>query len=111
MSSYITNVNIASSGALDSNGNGVLNSTTTPKINKLKGGTYCFLASGAIPASGCTITLQQKVGGNYVDVGDDAVLTGPGGCVFTTSQSDVQVVIAGNNASSNSIDIVIAPVQ
>jgi len=109
--SYSTNVNIANSSAFDNNGNGVLNATTTPKINPLKGGTYCFLASGAIPASGCTITLQQKVGSNYVNVGDDAILTGAGGCVFTTSQSEVQVVVAGNNAKANSIDIVIAPVQ
>ena len=109
--SYITNINIAASSSLDSSGNGTLTSATTPAINPLKGGTYCFLASGAIPASGCTITLQQKVGGNYVDVGDDAVLTGAGGCVFTTSQSDVRVVIAGNDASSNSIDIVVAPVS
>ena len=106
----VTNINIASSGALDSSGNGVLNATTTPKISPLRGGTYCFLTSGAIPASGCTLTLQHKVGSNYVDIGDDAVLTGPGGCVFTTSQSDIQLVIAGNNATSNSIDVVIAPV-
>ena len=106
----VTNINIASSGALDGNGNGVLNASTTPKINPLRGGTYCFLASGAIPASGCTLTLQHKVGANYVDIGDDAVLTGPGGCVFTTSQSDIQLVIAGNNATANSIDVVIAPV-
>jgi hypothetical protein len=106
----VTNINLAGSGALDSSGNGVLTSATTPAINPLRGGTYCFLASGAIPASGCTLTLQHKVGANYVDIGDDAVLTGPGGCVFTTSQSDIQLVIAGNNASSNSIDVVIAPV-
>ena len=106
----VTNINIASSGALDSNGNGILNATTTPKISPLRGGTYCFLASGSLPASGCTLTLQHKVGANYVDIGDDAVLTGPGGCVFTTSQSDIQLVIAGNNATSNSIDVVIAPV-
>lgn len=106
----VTNINIASSGALDSNGNGILNATTNPKISPLRGGTYCFLASGAIPASGCTLTLQHKVGANYIDIGDDAVLTGPGGCVFTTSQSDIQLVIAGNNATSNSIDVVIAPV-
>lgn len=107
---HVTNINLASSGALDSNGNGVLNSTTTPKINNINGGTYCFLASGAIPASGCTLTLQHKVGSNYVDIGDDAVLTGAGGCVFTTSQADIQLIIAGNNATANSIDVVIAPV-
>lgn len=112
---YSTNINLStaspSESYWDGNGNGTLDATTTPKINPLKGGTYCFLASGAIPASGCTITLQQKVGGTYVDVGDDAVLTGAGGCVFTTSQSDVRVVVAGNNNATNSIDIVIAPVQ
>tara|TARA_B110000014_G_C19813043_1_gene422022 strand:+ start:237 stop:563 length:327 start_codon:yes stop_codon:yes gene_type:complete len=107
---HVTNINLASSGALDGNGNGVLTSQTTPKIKNINGGTYCFLASGAIPASGCTLTLQHKVGANYIDIGDDAVLTGPGGCVFTTSQSDIQLVIAGNNATANSIDVVIAPV-
>ena len=106
----VTNINIANHSALDGNGNGVLNSLTTPAINSINGGTYCFLASGAIPASGCTLTLQHKVGSNYVDIGDDAVLTGAGGCVFTTSQSDIRLVVAGNNNATNSIDVVIAPV-
>ena len=89
---HTTNINLANSSSLDSNGNGVLNLSTTPKVNNIRGGTYCFLASGAIPASGCTLTLQHKVGANYIDIGDDAVLTGPGGCVFTTSQADIQLI-------------------
>lgn len=106
----VTNINLANSNALISGGNGTLTSTTTPAIKNLNGGTYCFLASGEIPATGCTLTLQHKVGANYVDIGDDAVLTGPGGCVFTTSQSDIRLVVAGNSATGNSIDVVIAPV-
>jgi len=110
----VTNINLDQASPTESywdgNGNGTLDASSTPSINPLNGGTYCFLASGAIPASGCTLTLQHKVGSNYVDIGDDAVLTSPGGCVFTTSQSDIRLVVAGNNNATNSIDVVIAPV-
>ena len=52
MASSITNINLNTTGVADatlavggSAGNGTLNATSKPPVNKIKGGTYCFLAS------------------------------------------------------------------
>ena len=116
--SHITNINLNTTGVADatlavggSAGNGTLNATSKPPVNKIKGGTYCFLASGTFQA-GRTLTLKQKVGDAYVNVGDDAILTSPGGCVFTTSQSDVELVVSGgSSAYQDDLHVTIAPVN
>ena len=89
--------------SLDSSGNGTLTSTTNPSINNLNGGDYTFLASGTF-ATGRTLTLQHKVGEEFIDIGTDAVLTAPGGCVFTTSASEIRLVVSGSNESSTSTE-------
>ena len=111
----VTNLNLnitgVTSATLDSDGNGTLNAASKPPLNNLNGGTYCFLASGTF-GSGRTLTLQQKVGESFVDVGDDAILTAPGGCVFTTSQSEIQLVISGGSGdSSDNLYVAISPVN
>lgn len=109
MASFITNINLASSTTLDSDGNGTLNSASTPAINKTKGGDYCFLASGTF-GSGRTLTLQHKVGDTFVTIGSDTVLTAPGGCVFTSTQSDIQLVVSGGSGdSADNLNVVISP--
>ena len=107
----VTNINLSGSTTLDSDGNGTLNTASTPALNNLNGGTYCFLASGTF-GSGRTLTLQQKVGESFVDVGDDAILTAPGGCVFTTSQSEIQLVVSGGSGDgSDNLYAAISPVN
>ena len=107
-----TSINLSGSG--DTNGNGTYNSgTSTPKIIPIKGGTYAFLASGTF-SSGTTLTLQHKVGGAYVDIGSDAVLTAPGGCTFTTSQTELQLVVSnrtGTSAGNDNLYVEIAPID
>lgn len=107
---HVTNINLLGTG--DTNGNGTYNSGTTPQINGSKGGEHCFIASGDFTV-GTTLTLQHKVGGAYVDIGSDAVLTAPGGCVFTTTQGDLQLVVSNRTAASarmQNLYVAIAPV-
>tara|TARA_B100001094_G_C18195858_1_gene810858 strand:- start:2406 stop:2753 length:348 start_codon:yes stop_codon:yes gene_type:complete len=115
MASYITNINLNRSthgtSSLDADGNGTLTSTSNPLINKTKGGEYTFLASGTF-GSGRTLTLQHKVGGSYVTIGSDTVLTAPGGCIFTSTQSDIQLVVSGGSGDGNdNLYVVISPVS
>ena len=107
---HVTNINLYGTG--DANGNGTYNAGTTPQINPAKGGEHCFIASGTF-SSGTTLTLQHKVGEAYVNIGSDAVLTAPGGCVFTTSQGDIQLVVSnrtGTSAKNERLYVAIAPV-
>ena len=110
----ITSTTINLLGTGDTNGNGTYNSgTSSPKINPIKGGTYSFLASGAFTV-GTTLTLQHKVGDAYVDLGADAVLTAAGGCTFTTSQTEIQLVVSnrtGTSAKNESLYVDIAPID
>tara|TARA_R110002020_G_scaffold14053_2_gene49890 strand:+ start:2016 stop:2351 length:336 start_codon:yes stop_codon:yes gene_type:complete len=111
MASSITNLNLYGLG--DTAGNGTYNSGTATKINPSKGGDYCFISSGTF-SNGTTLTLQHKVGEAYVDIGSDAVLTAPGGCVFTSTQSDLQLVVSnrtGTSAKNESLYVAIAPVS
>lgn len=115
MASYITNINLNTSthgtSSLDSDGNGTLNATSNPPLNKLKGGDYCFLASGTF-GSGRTLTLQHKVGDAFVTIGPDTVLTAPGGCVFTSSQSEIQLVVSGGSGDgTDDLYVAISPVE
>lgn len=112
MASFITNINLASSTTLDSDGNGTLNSASTPAVNNTKGGgDYCFLASGTF-GSGRTLTLQHKVGGAFVTIGSDTVLTAPGGCLFTSTASEIQLVVSGGSGdTSDNLYVNISPVQ
>lgn len=111
MASYITNINLKNSTTLDSDGNGTLNSASTPAVNKTKAGEYTFLASGTF-GSGRTLTLQHKVGGSYVTIGSDTVLTAPGGCIFTSTQSDIQLVVSGGSGDTgDDLYVVISPVS
>lgn len=112
MASFITNINLASSTTLDSDGNGTLNLASTPAVNNTKGtGDYCFLASGTF-GSGRTLTLQHKVGGAFVTIGSDTVLTAPGGCLFTSTASEIQLVVSGGSGdSSDNLYVNISPVQ
>jgi len=110
-SSYITNINLAGSTTLDSDGNGTLNASSTPAVNKTKAGDYCFLASGTF-GSGRTLTLQHKVGDAFVTIGPDTVLTAPGGCVFTSSQSEIQLVVSGGSGdSADNLYVAISPLE
>ncbi len=105
----VTNINLASSSSLNSDGNGTLNAASTPPLANLNGGDYCFLASGTF-GSGRTLTLQHKVGDAFVTIGSDTVLTAPGGCVFTSSQSEIQLVISGGSGDgSDNLYVAIAP--
>lgn len=110
----ITTTSINLYGLGDTNGNGTYNAgTSSPKINPIKGGTYSFLASGTF-SSGTTLTLQHKVGAAYVDLGADAVLTSAGGCTFTTSQTEIQLVVSnrtGTSAKNEILYIEIAPID
>tara|TARA_B100000902_G_C26966525_1_gene743133 strand:+ start:111 stop:446 length:336 start_codon:yes stop_codon:yes gene_type:complete len=110
----ITTTSINLSGTGDTNGNGTYNSgTSSPKINAIKGGTYSFLASGTF-SSGTTLTLQHKVGDAFVTIGPDAVLTAAGGCTFTTSQTEIQLVVSnrtGTSAKSENLYVDIAPID
>tara|TARA_B100001287_G_scaffold220311_1_gene189331 strand:+ start:1075 stop:1410 length:336 start_codon:yes stop_codon:yes gene_type:complete len=111
MASYITNINLKNSTSLDSDGNGTLNATSTPAVNKTKAGTYCFLASGTF-GSGRTLTLQHKVGGAFVTLGPDTVLTAPGGSIFTSTQTELQLVVSGGSGdSADDLYVVIAPLN
>ena len=111
MASYITNINLKNSTTLDSDGNGTLNVSSTPAVNKTKAGTYCFLASGTF-GSGRTLTLQHKVGGAFVTLGPDTVLTAPGGSIFTSTQTELQLVISGGSGdASDDLYVVIAPLN
>lgn len=111
----VTNLNLNITGVtgatLDSDGNGTLNASSTPALSNLKGGDYCFLASGTF-GSGRTLTLQHKVGDAFVTIGPDTVLTAPGGCVFTSSQSEIQLVVSGGSGdSTDNLYVAISPVD
>tara|TARA_R100001510_G_scaffold17659_2_gene15008 strand:+ start:1179 stop:1517 length:339 start_codon:yes stop_codon:yes gene_type:complete len=110
-SSYITNINLKNSTTLDSDGNGTLNATSTPAVNKTKAGSYCFLASGTF-GSGRTLTLQHKVGDAFVTIGPDAVLTAPGGSVFTSTQTEIQLVVSGGSGdAADDLYVAISPLD
>ncbi|OUU73518.1 MAG: hypothetical protein CBC27_03450 [Opitutia bacterium TMED67] len=116
MASFITNINLNISthgtSSLDADGNGTLTSTSNPVINNTKGtGDYCFLASGTF-GSGRTLTLQHKVGGAFVTIGSDTVLTAPGGCLFTSTASEIQLVVSGGSGDGNDdLYVNISPVK
>jgi len=115
MASYITNINLNRSthgtSSLDADGNGTLGFSSNPVINKTKAGTYCFLASGTF-GSGRTLTLQHKVGGAFVTLGPDTVLTAPGGSIFTSTQTELQLVVSGGSGDSgDDLYVVIAPLN
>tara|TARA_B100000963_G_C22535168_1_gene629425 strand:- start:199 stop:534 length:336 start_codon:yes stop_codon:yes gene_type:complete len=110
----ITSTTINLLGTGDTNGNGTYNSgTSSPKINPIKGGTYSFLASGDFTV-GTTLTLQHRVGDAFVTIGPDAVLTAAGGCIFTTSQTEIQLVVSNRTAASarmQNLYVDIAPID
>jgi len=115
MASYITSINLNRSthgtSSLDADGNGTLTSTSNPLINNTKGGEYAFLASGTF-GSGRTLTLQHKVGGAFVTIGSDTVLTAPGGCLFTSTASEIQLVVSGGSGDGNdNLYVSISPVK
>tara|TARA_B100000963_G_C22369909_1_gene555409 strand:+ start:412 stop:747 length:336 start_codon:yes stop_codon:yes gene_type:complete len=109
----ITSTTINLSGTGDSAGNGTYDSgTSNPKINPIKSGTYAFLASGTF-SSGTTLTLQHLVGDSYVGLGPDAVLTSAGGCTFTTSQTQLRLVVSnrtGTSAKNENLYVAISPI-
>ena len=111
----VTKINLNRTGVtgatLDADGNGTLTLTSTPPLSNLNGGEYCFLASGTF-GSGRTLTLQHKVGDAFVTIGPDTVLTAPGGCVFTSSQSEIQLVVSGGSGdSTDNLYVAISPVD
>jgi len=114
MASYITSINLntsthGGSSSLDSSGNGTLGVSTTPAINSTKGGSYAFLASGTF--SSATLKLQHKVGGAFADIGSDASLTAPGGCVIKSPMTEFQLVITNRTAGDADLFVVLQPLD
>jgi len=97
------------SSSLDSSGNGTLGLTTIPKINKTKGGSYAFLASGTF--SSATLKLQHKVGGAFADIGPDATLSEAGGCIIKSPMTEFQLVITNRTTGEEDLFVSLQPVD
>jgi len=95
--------------SLDSSGNGTLGLNTVPALNPTKGGSYAFLASGTF--SSATLKLQHKVGGAFADIGPDASLTAPGGCVIKSPLTEFQLVITNRTTGQEDLFVVLQPVD
>ena len=103
-----TDINITASD-LGSGGVESFTASTTPAITPHNGKTNAFLVSGEF--AGGTVTLQHKIGANYVDVGPDTTLTANGGGLFTTPVSALQVAVTGADGSpSFDVQVIIKPI-
>lgn len=86
------------------------NSTTNEiiEVPDWNGRIGAILASGNF--DGATVSLQHKIGNNWVALGEETTLTVAGGGQFITPQSQLRVVISGGSQSSQSIDVVVKPI-
>ena len=96
----ITNANL-------SGGAGTFESSTNPAVNIGTGTPSGFFVAGTF--DGATVSLEQRIGGTYVALGNDTTLTGNGGGLFTTPLSDLRINVTGAG-SSFSVTVVIKPI-
>lgn len=74
-------------------------------------GSEGMFAVSAAAFNGASFSLQHKLGDYWVDLGEDAVLdTSSGGVIFSTSASELKVVVSGPTNPTNGF-IIVEPVK